>query len=185
MLLADRRRAQLIVIDVQDKLAPHIADGQRAVANSVRLVQYARRLGVPATITEHYPKGLGPTVAALREAAGNEAPCLEKIAFSCWRDDAIRTRIETLEAEGRDQIVVAGMEAHVCVGQTVLDLVSQNRNVLVVADAVGSREAEVRDLAIERFRSAGATIVSQEMIAFEWLERGDDPAFKDLIRLVK
>jgi nicotinamidase-related amidase len=182
---AERRRAQLLIIDVQEKLAPHIDGGEATAANCGRLIRYARRLGVPITITEHYPKGLGPTVSSLREAAGNEAPCLEKIAFSCWRDDAIRNRIEALAADGRDQIVVAGMEAHVCVGQTVLDLLAAFQDVFLVADAVGSRDARVRDLAIERYRDAGATIVAQEMIAFEWLERGDDPAFKDLIELIK
>jgi nicotinamidase-related amidase len=184
-MLAERHRAQLLVIDVQEKLAPHIADGEAATANCERLVRYARRLEVPITLTEHYPKGLGATVVSLRDAAGNETPCFEKIAFSCWRDDAIRNRIEHLHREGRDQIVVAGMEAHVCVGQTVLDLRSENRSVFLVGDAVGSREAVVRDLAIERFRAAGATIVTHEMIAFEWLERGDDPAFRDLIGLIK
>jgi nicotinamidase-related amidase len=184
-MLAERHRAQLLVIDVQEKLAPHVVDSETVVANCERLVRYARRLEVPVTLTEHYPKGLGATVASLRDAAGNKTPCFEKIAFSCWRDDAIRARIEHLCRSGRDQIVVAGMEAHVCVGQTVLDLRSENCNVLVVADAVGSRDARVRDLAVERFRAAGAAIVTHEMIAFEWLERGDDPAFKDLIRLIK
>jgi len=184
-MLADRDRAQLLIIDVQEKLAPHIADSSVAAANCLRLVRYAGRLGVPITITEHYSKGLGPTVSGLRDAAGNETPRLEKIAFSCWRDDAIRTRISALESEGRDQIVVAGMETHVCVGQTVLELLDHGKTVFVVADAVGSRQAAVRDLALERFRDAGANIVAQEMIAFEWLGRGDDPAFKDLIQLIR
>ena len=182
---AERHRAQLLIIDVQEKLAPHIAGGKAVAENCDRLIRYARRLGVPVTITEHYPKGLGPTVPALREAAGNEAPCLAKITFSCWRDETIRNRVETLAAGGRDQIVVAGMETHVCVGQTVLDLLANTKTVFLVADAVGSREARVRDLAIERYRKAGADIVAQEMIAFEWLDRGDDPAFKDLISLIK
>ena len=184
-MLAERHRAHLMIIDVQERLAPHIADGEAATANCERLVRYARRLGVPVTITEHYPQGLGPTMASVRDAAGNETPRLEKIAFSCWRDAAIRGRIEDLARQGHDQIVVAGMETHVCVGQTVLDLLANQKQVLVVADAVGSRDARVRDLALERFRDAGAAIVAQEMIAFEWLERGDDPAFKDLIKLIK
>ena len=184
-MLADRNRAQLLIIDVQEKLVPHIADGNVAAANCLRLVRYARRLGVPITITEHYSKGLGPTVSSIREAAGNDTPCLEKIAFSCWRDEAIRTRISALEREGRDQIVVAGTETHVCVGQTVLELLHHDKTVFVVADAVGSRQAAVRDLALERFRDAGGNIVVQEMIGFEWLGRGDDPAFKDLIQLIK
>ena len=90
-MLAERHRAQLIIIDVQERLAPHVAGGELAVANCRRLALYARHLGVPVTLTEHYPRGLGPTVASVREAAGNETACLEKIAFSCWRDDATAT----------------------------------------------------------------------------------------------
>lgn len=184
-MLVERERAHLLIIDVQERLAPHIADGEAATANCARLVRYARRLGVPVTITEHYPKGLGLTEPSVRDAAGNDTPRLEKIAFSCWRDEAIRERIVGLEREDRDQIVIAGMEAHVCVGQTVLDLLQDRRDVFVVADAVGSREAHVKELALARFRDAGATIVSHEMVAFEWLGRGDDPAFKELIKIIK
>jgi nicotinamidase-related amidase len=184
-MLADRNRAHLLIIDVQQNLVPHIADGAAVAESCRRLALYARRLGVPVTLTEHYTKGLGPTVPAVREAAGNETPCLEKIAFSCWRDDAIRARISALEDQGRDQIVVAGTETHVCVGQTVLELLDQEKPVFVVADAVGSRQQAVRDLALARFRQQGANIVSQEMVAFEWLGRGDDAAFKDLIKLIK
>ncbi len=137
----ERDRSQLLVIDVQAKLAPHVAGQAQVVANATRLLRYARRLEVPATITEHYPRGLGPTVAEVREAAGNDAPVLEKIAFSSWKDAGIRARLEGLRAEGRDQVVVAGMEAHVCVAQTALDLVAATGlDVFLVADAVGSRE---------------------------------------------
>jgi nicotinamidase-related amidase len=94
-------------------------------------------------------------------------------------------RIEALAADGRDQIVVARMEAHVCVGQTVLDLLAAPRHVFLAAGAGGSREPRVKDLAIERYCDAGAAIIAQEMIVFGWLERGDDPAFKDLIQLIK
>ena len=180
-----RDRSQLLVIDVQSKLAPHVSGQAQVVTNATRLLRYARRLEVPATITEHYPKGLGPTVAEVREAAGNDAPVLEKIAFSSWKDAGIRARIESLKAEGRDQIIVAGMEAHVCVAQTALDLVAAGLDIYLVADAVGSRETVARDIAIERLRQAGATIVAQEMVAFEWLARGDDPAFKDVVAIVK
>lgn len=159
-MLADRDRAQLLIVDVQERLAPHVADGERIIANCERLARYARRLGVRVTITEHYPKGLGPTVASIRDVAGHDTPRLEKIAFSCWRDEAIRSRISALECEGRDQIVVAGMETHVCVGQTVLELLEQKKIVFVVADAVGSRQAAVRDLALARFRDGGATILA-------------------------
>ncbi len=184
-MFAERTRSQLLVIDVQENLAPHVAEQDAVVANCTRLVRYARHLGVPVTLTEHYPKGLGPTVASLVEAAGNDSPRLEKNAFSSWKDTAIRARIEGLAREGRDQIVIAGMEAHVCVGQTALDLLGPMRAVFLVADAVGSRQTMARDLAIARLRDAGAIIVSQEMIAFEWLERGDVAEAKAIITLVK
>src|SRR5690606_34701241 len=102
--------------------------------------------------TEHYPKGLGPTVQAVRDAAGNGVPVLEKIAFSAWQDPGIRARVDGLRSGGRDQVVVAGMEAHVCVAQSALDLVSAGMEVFLVADSVGSRETVARDIAIERLR---------------------------------
>ena len=184
-MLAVSQRSQLLVIDVQEKLAPHIANREQVIAGSAKLLRYARRLGVPATITEHYSAGLGATVPLLRDAAGNDAPRLEKIAFSSWRDDAIRDRVGGLVDRGRDQVVIAGMESHVCVLQTVLDLLDHGASVFLVADATGSREASVRDVAVRRMEAAGASVVTQEMVAFEWLERGGTPEFKDLTGIVK
>lgn len=184
-MLMDRARAHLLVIDVQEKLAPHIARGTTVAANCLRLVGCARRLGVPVTITEQYSKGLGPTLGSLIEAAGNDTPRLEKITFSCWREPSIRSRIETLVASGRDQLIVTGTETHVCVGQTVLELRANRHHVFVAADAVGSRTVDNRDLALARFAAAGASIVSTEMIAFEWLERAATPEFRDILALVK
>lgn len=184
-MLATRSRAQLLVIDVQQKLAPHVAGQAAVVANCRRLVGYAQRLGVPVTLTEHYPAGLGPTCTELLAAAGPGASVFGKIAFSSLKDEAIASRLRAFKADGRDQIAVAGMEAHVCVCQTVLDLQRDGFRALVVADAVGSREPQVRQLALDRMARAGAEIVSHEMIAFEWLERGDSPEFKDLIGVIK
>lgn len=184
-MLIDRHRSQLLLIDIQTKLAPHVAEGDGVVANCTRLARYARHLGVPVTLTEHYPKGLGPTVDPVLAAVGNEAPRFEKIAFSSWKDGAIRGRIDALRGDGRDQVVVAGMEAHVCVGQTSLDLLAAGLEVFLVADAVGSRAAEVRDVAVRRLERAGAHVVTHEMVAFEWLERGDTKEFKDLIEVIK
>ncbi len=184
-MLTTRSRAQLLIIDVQQKLAPHVAGQATVLANCRRLVRYAQRLDVPITVTEHYPEGLGPTCIELAAAAGPGAPVFGKITFSSLKDEAIATRLRTLKADGRDQIVVAGMEAHVCVCQTVLDLLQEGFHVAVAADAVGSRVTEVRQLALDRMARAGAGIVSHEMVAFEWLERGDSPEFKDLIGVIK
>jgi nicotinamidase-related amidase len=182
---ASRSRAQLIIIDVQEKLAPHVHGQNSVIANCDRLIRYAKRLGVPITVTEHYAKGLGPTCAELAAAAGRDASVFGKMSFSSLRDEAIAARLRKLKADGRDQIVVAGMETHVCVCQTVLDLLQDGFHTLVVADAVGSRVPEVRQLALDRMARAGAEIVSHEMVAFEWLERGDVPEFKDLIGVIK
>lgn len=184
-MLMRRNRSQVLCIDVQARLAPHIADSNDVVANCGRLLSYAGTLDVPATLTEHYPKGLGATAEPIRAAAGARAVCLQKISFSCWKDAAMQARIATLARAGRDQVIVAGMEAHVCVGQTVIDLLGAGLNVFLVADAVGSRQSNVRDIAIERMRAQGATIVAQEMVAFEWLERGDGPEMKAIIEQLK
>ncbi len=184
-MLASRRHSQLMIVDVQEKLAPHVDRHVEILDNCQRLMRYARRLGVPVTITEHYPKGLGHTVATLRAAAGNEARTLEKITFSCLNDQAIAARLREQRARDRTQVVVAGMEAHVCVGQTVLDLIDNEFEVFVVADAVGSRSPDVCRLALERMERKGAQIVSHEMVAFEWLGRGDTAEFKDLIGVIK
>ncbi len=184
-MLMNTARGQLLLIDIQERLAPHVAGGEAVTANCARLARYARRLDVPVTLTEHYPKGLGATAASVLTALGNDVPALPKITFSAWQDAGIRARIEAHRAAGRSQIVVAGMEAHVCVGQTTFDLLAAGLDVFLVADAVGSRAGEVRDLAIRRLEQAGARIVAHEMVAFEWLRRGDTEEFKDLIEVIK
>lgn len=180
-----RKSSQLLVIDVQEKLAPHVADGGDVIINCGRLLRYARRMDVPITITEHYPQGIGGTVPALLEHAGNDAKRLEKITFSGWREKRIHKRVARLADDDRTQVVVAGMEAHVCVTQTVLDLLDAELDVYLVVDAVGSRRAATRDVAVERMARAGAHLVTQEMVAFEWLERGDAAEIKDVLAVLK
>jgi len=184
-MLMSRSRSQLLLIDIQDRLAPHVAGGEAILANCTRLAHYARRLAVPTNLTEHYPEGLGRVVTSVRTALGDSTAPLAKIAFSAWQEPAIRTRIEAFRAAGRSQIMVAGMEAHACVCQTTLDLVAAGLDVFLVADAVGSRSDEVRDLALRRMERAGAYLVAHEMVAFEWLGRGDTKEFKDLIEVIK
>jgi nicotinamidase-related amidase len=184
-MLARKNRAHLTIIDIQERLAPVVHGVEPLVANAARLVKYARRLDVPITFTEQMPERIGVTLPPLRQAAGADAVCLTKTTFSAYRTPAIAERFQKLRGEGRDQIVIAGMESHVCVLQTVLELLAADFEVLVVADAVSSRTPENRALAIERMTKAGAAIVSHEMIAFEWLERADRAEFKDLLPLFK
>lgn len=180
-----RDLSQLLVIDMQERLLPAIAGAARIEAACVRLLSAARRLGAPVTLSEQYPRGLGPTVAPIRAAAGNEAVILEKLHFSCFADDGLRTRLAALREEGRRQIVLAGVEAHVCLTQTALDLATAGFTVHVAADGTGSRSEESRALALARLRDAGCVIVDSEMVLFEWLERAGTPEFKALQSLVK
>lgn len=185
-MLLDRDRSQLVIIDVQEKLIPAVRDNDAVTANVSLLIRYAHRLGVPITATEQNPVGIGQTrsdVASLIRSAGGVT--LPKMAFSAWREKDFRNRIETLVAEGRVQIIVAGMEAHVCVMQTVLDLHAAAHDVSVVADAMGSRALVNYERAIERLRRGRVQVVTQEMVAFEWLERADTPEFRDLLALLK
>ncbi|MDX2265322.1 MAG: hydrolase [Hyphomicrobiales bacterium] len=181
----ERDRSQLLIIDVQERLAPAVLEHEGVIAMSGKLIAAAKAVGAPITVSEQYPRGLGPTVAPLHEAIGNEGAFIEKTHFSCLREAPLRQRIEMLRAEGRDQVIVAGMEAHICVAQTVLDLAEEGFHAFAVADAMSSRAAQSRDLALQRMRHAGAPSVTVEMVIFEWLDRAGTPEFKALQALVK
>ena len=171
----------LLVVDVQARLAPAMVAYEKVVANTAVLMKAATRLQVPMLVSEQYPKGLGPTVpelAALAEAG----TVVEKVHFSCMGDQTFAQRLRGLE---RATAVVAGIEAHVCVLQTCIELMEDRCRVCVVADAVSSRTAENATLALERLRGAGAVVVSTEMVVFEWLRRAGTPEFKELSALIK
>lgn len=188
-MLMDATRASLLIIDVQDKLYPACQDPELIVANCCFLVKCANRLGVPVIVTEQYPKGLGHTAKPIldllekpgdSQAGGN---VVSKIAFSAIPTDGFLEKIE--ESAGRDQIVVAGMETHVCVLQTVMELLERGREVYVVADAVTSRSQHDKIFGLERMRDAGAKIVTRESVMFEWLRVAGTPEFKELSALIK
>lgn len=175
--LIDARHSALLVVDVQERLLPAIHDGGRVLENCVWLAQVAQRLGVPVIVSEQYPRGLGATAAAL-SAALSAGAVRTKIHFSCVADGCF----EDVDAWRRPQLVVAGTEAHVCVLQTVLDLQARGTRVFVVADAVGSRRPEDRDVALARMRQHGAEVVTREMAAFEWLRRAGTDLFREISR---
>jgi len=184
MMLLDRARAQLLIVDVQDKLLPAMHDGARMVERCGILLQAAQRLGVPATLSEQYRKGLGATVARLGNLKG-DAPILEKSHFSCAADAGLAARVQALAAAGRRQLVVAGIESHVCVLQSALGFKDMGLEVSVVADAVTSRHPDSVALALDRCRAAGVHVVNTEMALFEWLHVSGTPEFKELSRLIK
>ena len=175
--LVRAERSALLLIDLQERLLPHIHEGGMALEHGIWLARIARRLGVPIVASEQYPQGLGPTAAPLRELLQPEE-IVEKVHFSCVAEGCLAVH----PTWARSQFVVAGTETHVCVLQSVLGLLAEGKDVFVVADAVGSRRAADRDLGIARMRDAGAQIVSREMVAFEWLARAGSDVFREISR---
>ncbi len=176
-----RAKACLLVVDMQERLLPAIADHERVIQNCVTLTKGAAILGLPMIATEQYRKGLGATVPEVAKAFPSFSP-IEKLAFSACGIPAVEG---FFEAHARSDVIVCGVEAHVCVAQTCLDLLGSGLRVFVVADATSSRTLQNYQLAIGRMRDVGAIIVSTEMILFELLERAGTEEFKKILRLVK
>lgn len=176
-----RDSSTLLIIDMQERLVPVIADGASIVDRTERLAAIARKLVVPIVASQQYPKGLGPTVEPLASML-DARRIFDKAHFSCGDEPRL---LDVLVRDDRNQIVICGMEAHICVLQTALDLNARGFQVFVVADAVGSRLPESRHLAFARLQSAGVTIVNLEMVLFEWLEHSSSVEFKELSRLIR
>lgn len=167
----------LLVVDLQERLLPAIDDGDDVMSHATWLVEVAQLIGVPVLATEHCPQRIGLTDQALR--ARLPAECIvEKTHFSAVPEGALLKAA----GEGRRQWIVVGTEAHVCVQQTVLDLLVAGHSVFVVDEAVGSRRPRDKELALSRMQQNGAEIVSREMVAFEWLENADNPLFREALR---
>ncbi len=176
-----RARTGLVVVDIQERLLPAIFEKERVVQNAVRLIKGAGVLGVPVLVTEQYRKGLGPTAPEVAAAVSGFAP-VEKVTFSSCGAPGF---VERLKQSGLADIVLCGIEAHVCVCQTCLDLLDRGFTPFVAADAVSSRTPENHRLGLERMREAGAIIVSTEMVLFELLERAGTEEFKQILDLVR
>ncbi len=177
MLMLDAKSSTLLVIDFQARLTPAIDGGGEAIANAQRLVRGAELLDAPTLYTEQYPKGLGHMVPELTPPPER---LIEKTTFDSTRAPGF---LERLPAD--HTLVVTGCEAHICVLQTVLGLIDAGRRVYVVADAVGSRKAQSKRVALRRMAQAGATIVTTEMVLFEWVGDARHPRFKEISALVK
>jgi nicotinamidase-related amidase len=181
-LKLDRAKALVLVVDVQSRLTPAMPPEAlaRVVKSGRALIGAAKELGLPVIATEQYPKGLGETIPELKEVL--PSPPLVKMHFSCGADPAFAA---ALEKTGRRQIVVCGMEAHVCVFQTVRDLVAMGYEVHVCADAVSSRQELHRASGVELCREAGAVITNAETVIFDLLHVAGTPEFKKVSALVK
>jgi nicotinamidase-related amidase len=174
----DRGRAALVLVDVQEAFRPAVLDFELVAHNVSVLLRGARILGLPVLVTEQYPKGLGHTVSEVAEHLDGVQP-LEKVCFSAADAEGFR------DALGRDQVLLCGIEAHVCVSQTAEDLLADGREVHVAQDAVTSRTAENRDLGLHKMERSGATVTSVETALFELLGRAGTPEFKEVQALIK
>jgi len=180
----NRNDTVLLIIDVQEKLMPVIHEHEEILRNMERLIRGCHILGVPTVITEQYVKGLGPTVAPIAQAleeVGEPSP-IEKSCFSAQRCDAFAAQLAALE---RKHVLVTGVETHVCVWQSVQDLIESHYAVSVVADAVSSRSPRNRDIALRRMESEGAKLTSTEMALFELLVEAGTDEFRAVSRLIK
>jgi nicotinamidase-related amidase len=176
-MLINAQDSTLLIIDIQERLFPAIGGHTTLAEHSTWLIQVAQRLGVPVLLTEQYSKGLGPTIASLRDGISGEA-IIEKLHFSAARDG----ELFKLPGGERKQFVVGGIETHICVLQTVLDLLARGNQVFVVEEAVGSRRTSDKALGLARMQQAGACIVSREMVAFEWMEQAGTEVFRSISR---
>ena len=184
-MLLEAQRSVLIVIDLQKKLVPAIDKGDQVVANAGKLLAGAGRLGVPVLVSEQYPKGLGVTVDEIAAKLPNESKTVAKLTFSAARSADFSRDLSAMRAGGRDQMVVCGTETHVCVLQTVADLLAEELPVYLVTDASGSRAENNRRAGVARMASLGAQCVTSEMVLFEWLEAAGSDDFKELSKLIK
>jgi nicotinamidase-related amidase len=173
------RDGALLVVDMQGKLLELMADRGLVVANAVRLVRAAKALDMPIWATEQYPKGLGPTVPELAELLPHRA---DKTSFHCC---AVGELVEGLYNHATRHVTLAGIEAHVCVAQTALELLNLGYRVQVPADAVASRHRLDWEIALRRLERAGAVVTTVEAALFEWVETADHPRFKVISELVK
>lgn len=174
----DPASSLLAIIDVQERLLAAVPDGERVVARCRRLAEAARMLGVRAVLTEQYPQGLGPTP---KELASLLPPPDSKLVFSCSGCGGFDAAVASEAAA----VVLAGLETHVCVAQTALDLLAAGRVVFVAVDAVASRHGIDHDTGLRRLEAAGGILTTSEAVLFEWCRTASHPQFQAIRRLVR
>lgn len=171
----------LVVIDMQERLVPAMLAPARTLRNATLLIEAAREMSVPVLLTEQYPAGLGRTMPDIARAA-HDSPVFEKVHFSCMEDENFARALTGL---GRNQAVLAGMEAHICVVQTAASLLEAGYEVFVASDATASRSLESEQACLQRLGAAGVGIVTSEMVVFEWLGKAGTPAFRKMLPKIK
>lgn len=181
-MLMSSRRASLVVIDAQERLVPAMSEPERVIKNISILIRAARELGVPILASEQYPRGLGPTLPEISDLWPADLEPIAKTDFSCLDEPVFARAFKKID---RDQTIICGVEAHVCVLQTALAARSVGKNVFVIADACASRVPLSAERAYDRLRDEGVAVATTEMVVFEWLRRAGGPAFKTLSGLVR
>ena len=174
-MLMQAENAALILIDVQEKLSPLVSAPQQLIERCSWLMRLSRDLNVPCLISEQYPKGLGKTVSSLSELS--QEAIIDKVDFSCFREPEFQAKWKQLK---RKQAVLIGIETHVCVLQTALDMQASGTDVFVVVDAVSSRFELDHKYGLKRMKQAGVELVTSEMVFFEWVGQAGTPHFKTL-----
>jgi nicotinamidase-related amidase len=170
-----------LIIDIQERLFPFIANNEQITRNTSILIEGLKAVGVPIMVTEQYTKGLGLTISPLKELLA-EIRFIEKMAFSCCDEPIF---YEELAVKGTHFVIIAGIESHVCVLQTTIDLISNGYRPVVVEDCVGSRNPNDKAVAIARMRQEGAIITTYESVLFELLRHSGTESFKKISKLVK
>jgi len=179
----DVDRTFVLVIDIQEKLLPLIRHHERVLAISRKLLDAVRVFELPVLATEQYPKGIGRTDASIGQCLETSgAKVVEKLTFSAWDEPVVR---EAILAIDRPEVILIGIESHVCVQQTALDLISRDYDVFVCADAVGSRGRLDYEHSLERMRQEGAWVTTVESVLFELCNRCDTPEFKAMLEVIK
>jgi nicotinamidase-related amidase len=179
--MLDAKKCCLVVVDVQEKLLRVMQNPEQVVKNCRVLIQIAKALDIPILWCQQYPKALGLTVAPLTELLEGNSPT-DKLSFSCCGVSGFTERLEALDIEAA---VLCGIESHVCVFQTAMDILHQGRKVHVIADAVSSRTEENRQIGLSRMAAADVIISSTEMFLFELLRSAEHPKFKELAALIR
>lgn len=176
--------SHLLVIDVQEKLLPQIEIADELVGRCRRLIEIARHLDIGITLSEHYKKGLGETPFTIRELI-KDGEVFEKIHFSCLGDERLKKRFQDLEQEGVLQITICGLEAHICVFQTAIELKMAGFDVFVVADCVSARSKLSLERAWRRLELNNIAVIDSEMAIFEWLGKAGTAEFKRILPYLK
>jgi nicotinamidase-related amidase len=178
-MLMKKINSLLLVVDVQEKLAPLQHNADETIKNIQFIMGAANLLEIPSITTEQYPKGIGPTVLQLQP---HSKDIHEKMTFSCAQDERI---LNAIKKTNRQQIIICGIETHICVLQTAIDLHEQGFKPYVIQDATSSRNINDKNIALARLQNIGISIVSKEMVVYEWLECSGTNEFKEINKMVK